>query len=335
MSAVVHVRSGAGPRRRAKGPPAPVSPPAHPPARAVPIEIPPDATVDAALAILLRATRDHWAANQAAVMAAGSAEAVHQFRVGLRRFRSALSLFRRYLPEAQRRWANDEAKWILSELGPVRDLDVLLAELLPSVTKPKHRAALRQLRASAAASRAAALTVARQALASARYARFMRRLDTWLAGAGWTAARGPEAKDGSAAPAAAFARRTLNKRVLKVLARGKSLDEMSVAERHEIRIAIKKIRYGIEFFAAILPKKRADGLWNRLKALQDSLGHLNDVAVAEHTVADLLGPPADQTAAERLAVAGAELIGWHRRLEEAARPEAAKRWRDLRKAALF
>ncbi|MDX2225103.1 MAG: CHAD domain-containing protein [Rhodospirillaceae bacterium] len=301
----------------------------------MPIEIPADATVDTAITILLRATRDHWAANEAVVAAGGSVEAVHQFRVGLRRFRSALSLFRAYLPEEQRRWANDEAKWILSEFGPVRDLDVLAAELVPSVTKPKHRAAMRLLRASAQASRAAALTVARRALASSRYARFMRRLDTWLAGAGWRAARGPEVKDGSALPAADFARRILNKRVLKVLARGKSLDEMSVDERHEIRIAIKKIRYGVEFFASILPRKRADALWQRLKALQDSLGHLNDVAVAEHTVADLLGPPADQIAAEKLALAGEELIAWHKRLEEAARPEAAKRWRDMRKAVLF
>ncbi|MCB2106780.1 MAG: CHAD domain-containing protein [Rhodobacteraceae bacterium] len=302
--------------------------------RATPVIIAADASVDSAIATIFSSARDHWVANERGVNA-GLPEAVHQFRVGLRRFRSALSLFRKFIPEAQRRWANEEAKWILSEFGPTRDLDVFAAELLPSVTKPKHRAAMKELKHAAAKARKISLGLAQHAMASARYARFMRRLDIWLAGAGWRAARDVDTKDGGAIPATQFAARTVNRRVLKVLSHGKSLDAMSVAERHQIRIAIKKIRYGIEFFDSILPKRRVQRMWQKLKALQDSLGHLNDVAVAEQTVAMLLAPGPDGTTDSRMAMAGAELIAWHQRLEEAARPEAAKRWRELRKAALF
>ena len=54
-----------------------------------------------------------------------------------------------------------------------------------------------------------------------------------------------------------------------------------------MRIALKKLRYATEFFAALYPKKRTKPHLAALKELQDGLGHLNDVAVAER----LIGSP--------------------------------------------
>ncbi|MBK8729145.1 MAG: CHAD domain-containing protein [Tetrasphaera sp.] len=54
--------------------------------------------------------------------------ALHQTRVGLRRFRSALSLFRRALDDPQVEWLGDEVRELALPLGDARDLDVLMAE---------------------------------------------------------------------------------------------------------------------------------------------------------------------------------------------------------------
>src|SRR3546814_8404053 len=51
-------------------------------------------------------------------------------RVGLRRFRSALTVFGDLLPAAQLAWLQEEAKWALNALGSARDWDVFLADLL-------------------------------------------------------------------------------------------------------------------------------------------------------------------------------------------------------------
>ena len=50
-------------------------------------------------------------------------------------------------------------------------------------------------------------------------------------------------------------------------------------ERHRVRIAAKKARYAMEFFQGLYPGGRAKRSVQRLSALQDALGWLNDAAV--------------------------------------------------------
>ncbi len=85
--------------------------------RAAPVEIDPDMTVDAALERVIRACLDHLIGNEPAVCEARLPEGVHQMRVAMRRLRSALSLFRKVLPEAQDRWIREETKWLAGALG--------------------------------------------------------------------------------------------------------------------------------------------------------------------------------------------------------------------------
>src|SRR3546814_10017263 len=87
-------------------------------------------TADDALAAVLGACLRHWSANEAAAIDGSDPEGVHQMRVGLRRFRSALTVFGDLLPAAQLAWLQEEAKWALNALGSARDWDVFLADLL-------------------------------------------------------------------------------------------------------------------------------------------------------------------------------------------------------------
>jgi CHAD domain-containing protein len=56
---------------------------------------------------------------------------------------------------------------------------------------------------------------------------------------------------------------------------------------HRLRIAAKRLRYGLEFLAEVLGPDTA-WLVERLTVLQDALGHLNDAVVATAAVGDFL-----------------------------------------------
>jgi CHAD domain-containing protein len=71
----------------------------------------------------------------------------------------------------------------------------------------------------------------------------------------------------------------LRRRVKK---RGKTLRDLSVADRHRLRIRAKRLRYASEFFTATFQGKKSDKRREKsltaLKDLQDALGTLNDLS---------------------------------------------------------
>ena len=270
---------------------------------------------DDAIAAVVASCREHWRINLPAALDGRDPEGVHQVRVGFRRFRSALSLFRKLIPENQRAWLNTEAKWLASQLGQVRDLDVFLADLATRTGKNDEGAAA--LARAVGEIHAKARSAAAAALRGARLRRLNNRIETWLDGRGWYAG-GVESPDINR-----FARTVLNKRLRKIGEIAARADALTVPERHELRIAVKKLRYGIEFLRPALPEKRAQRTANILKRLQDSLGHLNDLAVAERTIALAL---ADATPRERRLIkkAGDDLKAAHRKAAAKAEPETER-----------
>lgn len=295
--------------------------------KAAPVTFKAKSSLDDAIAAVVKSCRDHWQANLPAALDGRNPEGVHQVRVGLRRFRSALSLFRKFVPENQREWLNQEAKWLASQLGPVRDLDVFLADLDDRAEKDADE----NMAALANAVRKAhtkAQSAAVSALRSARLRRFMTRLETWLDGRGWYVDHA-EIPDVST-----FARDALNKRMRKIREVAARAGELTVPERHELRIAVKKLRYGLEFLSGVLAERRAQRTGGVLKRLQDSLGHLNDLDMAERTVALAMALSAR---AERRLIkkAGEALKAAHRKAAAKAEPETGRLCRKLVKLPAF
>src|SRR5262249_57099898 len=68
-------------------------------------------------------------------LVAGDGEGVHQMRVGLRRLRAAISLFAALLRDAQSAAIKAELKWLTGELGPARELEVLMQRVIAPVQK--------------------------------------------------------------------------------------------------------------------------------------------------------------------------------------------------------
>ena len=100
---------------------------------------------------------------------------------------------------------------------------------------------------------------------------------------------------------------------------------------------MKKARYGIEFFHGLLPQKRAQRWTAALKRVQDSLGHMNDLDVAERTIGRLVGerPAGTGTENRKLAAAARTIRRAHKKAARDAEPDIRKQCRRLTRIALF
>ena len=84
-----------------------------------------------------------------------------------------------------------------------------------------------------------------------------------------------------------FARRRLQKRAEMIERLVHEHGKMNAERRHELRIAFKKLRYALEFFAPILPAKRLAAHQASLSAIQDLLGTLNDQVTASRLIKEM------------------------------------------------
>ncbi|HEX9792083.1 MAG TPA: CYTH and CHAD domain-containing protein [Kiloniellales bacterium] len=135
-----------------------------------------------AILSVARTCRDHFRANEPAVLSSTDPEGIHQMRVGIRRLRALLQAVRRFLPPARYEPLARELGWLQRELGPARDWDVFIADCLePLASLQPEDAGLARLLADAGALRATAYEGARTALRSPRYARLVLQLNLSLA----------------------------------------------------------------------------------------------------------------------------------------------------------
>ncbi len=201
-------------------------------------------------------------------------EAVHQARVALRRLWSAFSIFAPMLGDDAFQPLRAETGWLAAALGDARDLDVLIVgagDIDQAV------------RARLGEAREEAYDRAIEDLGSARARTLMLDLSQWLALGGWLSR--PETAELRDGPARDFASAALDRFRRKVKKGGQQLDSLSDTARHEVRKDAKKLRYAAEFFVSLYDEKRRKRRATRfvaaLSELQDQLGLLNDLAVAQ------------------------------------------------------
>jgi triphosphatase len=243
------------------------------------------------------------AANAEAVLSGDVPEAVHQGRVALRRLRSAIGLFKPLLADDETAAVRDELRWLLQQLGPARDVDVFLSEILAPVEESlPEEPALALLRRTLVRQRRAHAAAAKAALCSARLTALMLSLGAWIEGGSWL--RGDSAA--LQEPVEETAVRFIEARERKLRKRVRRLAEMDPAERHRVRIQVKRLRYACEFFLPVLPGKRGRRTVAALSELQDRLGLLNDLTVAAATLGAIVP---DRHA--RLHRAAGLVEGWH------------------------
>ena len=287
-------------------------------------------TIDDAMAAIFSSCFEQWLANQAAAIDGTDPEGVHQMRIGLRRLRSALSIFSKFVPDDQRVWLKDGARRAANIPGPARDWDVFQSELLAPVaaSRPADKT-LRALQSKARTQCRACYRRMRRDLAKGDYIEFVLRFGQWLEERAWRTDADLKAKH--EAPIGSFARKILKKRHKHAMSAGSNFTKLSTMQRHDLRITLKKLRYTAEFFAPLFDKKTTKTFLRSVKTLQNDLGSLNDVAVAETLLDDLLARPGKQD----LSGAAGMLIGWHAHRTAVIEPGLLQDWQDFAEKPVF
>ena len=262
-------------------------------------------------------------------------EDLHQMRVSVRRMRAALKAARTLLDA---RWADAlraELGWLGRALGPVRDLDVMIARLRGEITDlpAAERVAGDRLVARLEQERGQARIEMLAALDDERYAALLRRLEAAVA------EPLPEPPADLARPELIDLVRAEARKLDKAVRRaGEDPPDMTL---HDLRIRTKRLRYTGEL---VEPAMR-DGKGRRTRAakqirktlassaeLQEVLGDHQDACVAEHRIRSLLDDLGDAPDAHVVFVGG-RLVERERAPAEERRGRWGAAWQTLNERA--
>ena len=243
------------------------------------LDFQPDERADHALKQLLIRLLGTMERNESGILADLDSEFLHDFRVAVRRTRSALGQLKGVLPMEWERWARAQFALLGTATNDLRDLDVYLLEMpryrqwvpaaLEEGLKPFSRGLSRR--------RGGALKKLKTLLQGTEYAEFKTR---WLSFLTEPDDGFPGPKGG--VPIAKIAQKTIWKSYARILRTVADLAPDTLEnDFHRLRIQCKKLRYLLEFFVALFPKPRVDELTASLKELQNRLGTLSDLAVQQ------------------------------------------------------
>lgn len=297
--------------------------------RARPVVLPPDATLKQAIVPIARSCLAQIGENAAIAFEGVDPEGVHQMRVGVRRMRALVALVRQALPSIRLGRLRGPLRSLAALLGEVRDLDVFLAQgLAPHLALRLDDPGLEGLRAGALALCEERRQALREGLFAPRTARLLLELGHWIA---TTEELDLESGDPSVALARRadhFAEGALTRLLRKARKRASAAIAGSPADRHALRITLKKLRYSSEFFRSLFDEREAKRFLRRLERLQDGLGVQNDLATERLVVQQILDrAPLEQL--PELARSAGFLEGWSARAQAKASRKLAKQWARL------
>ncbi len=212
--------------------------------------------------------------NEAGTVAGADPEYLHDFRVAIRRTRALLAQSAGLFADDALQPFRDEFRWLAGETSDARDLDVQCLEF--AATQDQRLAPLvRYLRRQRDTARADL----KRALAGTRYRNLMHRWSTFLDAA--TDGKGAQAE----APAREFASRRIYRLYRRVLRDGRSVNATSGDEAlHDLRKTCKKLRYVMEAYQNLYPKRRMARRIKDLRRLQDYLGTFQDQSVQQQNL---------------------------------------------------
>ncbi len=209
-------------------------------------------------------------------------EFLHDFRVAVRRTRSALGQIKGVFDDAAVADFKARFSWLGKVTGPTRDLDVYRLKL-PSYRADLPNDAARDLEPLET------FLAQRQQEEQQKLAReldsdtFKRLTAEWRA---FLAQPSPGAKAKN--PVLQVASSRIWKSYRKIVAHASVITPQTPATHvHEVRLMAKKLRYLMEFFRNLYAATAIDVSIRELKRLQDSLGDFNDYEVQQVSLGDL------------------------------------------------
>lgn len=259
---------------------------------AAPIHVHPAMSVKDTFAAIAQGCVVHVLASADYAYKSNDSEGIHELRVSIRRIRAAFSVFRGAMPESYRFPIGDELRVLQRKLATAREWDVLVEETIASMPKRlRKQRSSKKLVQMAQAKRVEGYESAHAALGNPHYTDLLLRLASWIEsqfGFGAPPTREPKWKSNVlAGPAPRFVSEVMRAYHAKVRKLGKKIRTLDTVELHRLRIRVKKLRYATEFFGSLWPGRRLKRYSSALKDLQQVLGTLHDVTVAQKLIANL------------------------------------------------
>ena len=229
-------------------------------------------------------------------------EDVHQMRVAIRRMRSLLNLIGAHYRAKTVRRTTQGLREIARALGAVRDLDVLILDLddYAGALPCDERETMAQVIALLDARRSDHRRRLNKLFDSKRYRQFVRRFRRMCKrpGAGARVVKRKETPH--------QLRHVLPLLLHGRLARVRAYDTVLPAANdvvlHALRVEFKQLRYAVEFFQPVLGAS-ARRFLVEVKAMQEILGRINDIAVFADYMNRIEGLSPRQTALVEIYIA--------------------------------
>lgn len=208
-------------------------------------------------------------------------EFLHDYRVAIRRIRSALGQIKGVIPKQQQQQMSAAFSKLGKATNSLRDLDVYLLNrsayfaMLPESLAPGLDPLFRDLGQEREQEHKAVV----RWLKSAEYAKIVQACKVILE-------QKIESQNSETFNALRsifeLANAFISKRFQRILRAGRKITDLSPDDDlHRLRISCKKLRYLLEFFCSLYPEAEISRLIGQLKKLQDNLGDYNDLHVQQ------------------------------------------------------
>jgi len=251
-----------------------------------------DMDINAAAQKVLREMFGQFTGNLYRLLNTNEPEAVHQARIGWRRFKSSMRLFKPALIP-QTRPSLKDLQDVLLHLGELRNINVARFDTLPALAdlyiagngrRAKHLKSMTQTLEHAAQM---ALADVRAALQAPEVGTCLLLMTQWLENLSGSTQTNKTAMHLTESLASFAKRRTgrLHHQLQQIC----QLDEADNA--HQIRLLAKRLRYNVESLRHLLPKKLGLAEHQLALQLQARLGAQRDVVQALHLLTQLGAAP--------------------------------------------
>ena len=246
-----------------------------------PALVPDQSVADAALSVL-REAFSQFTGNLNGLLHSDDPELVHQARIGWRRFKTSLKLFKKIFG-TDAPTALPNLRLLLGILGALRDLEVASQQTLPMLANaytdgdPRRQTHWRAMEHALTQATDHQRDLLHAALRDPTVGAALLATTGWLEldVAQWASAAVADPRH----PSQEWARQQV-KRWHGQLKNALATATESVESAHRVRILAKRLRYGIETLRPLLPKRRAKHWHLQASQLQADMGSKRDILQA-------------------------------------------------------
>lgn len=269
--------------------------------KAQPVVLSTEHSREEAALLVLRECVAQVLGNARAVEATASATAVHQLRVGLRRLRVALMVFKKPLGKQAAKAFTKNARFLARTVGRVRDLDVLVSEIIaPLEERGGNERGFSILREELERRARAERLILEGVLKTDEVQTFLFDL-LRLAETGTLPGDQRSDAKGRGKSLEKLFRKRLGKLSTRIRDIAERFDDLDIEARHDFRKELKTFRYAIEFASPLFAAEAIRPYLKSVKRIQNVLGRMNDAATAENVLRGSGMPLPDEPSAERAA----------------------------------